>query len=245
MALNYYTVSSDIQQQGWELLSKRYFNLTEPLIMKCPKGHTCEISYGAWRKNHLCNECAKSSTAPKRNTVVPRPREVNQRVLALDAATNTTGWAIFDDGKLSCYGTFNTTITDSTTKRINDVKNWIIDLCDAAEINAVGIENIQLQENPKIFQVLAGLQGVIVDALFERDYPYHLANSSEWRSYLGINHGRSRSEAKREAQGWVEMSFHIKPTQDEADAICMGIFFVHHFNKKTTRSNASWGEEII
>ena len=32
-----------------------------------------------------------------------------QRILALDAATNTTGYAIFDNGDLVHYGIFKTT----------------------------------------------------------------------------------------------------------------------------------------
>lgn len=242
MAINIYTVQSDALSYGWEVLSEKYTNLKTPMEWKCPKGHITSQTYEDWRKFHRCPECEKSDRKIVRNQLVP-PTPGCHRVLALDAATGTTGWAIFDDKKLTSYGTFTTDITLSTTERINCVKKWLAQNLQVWKPNAVGIENIQYQQQRgvKTFQVLANLQGVLVDYLFENGYDYLVAGSSTWRSFVGLNHADARTTAKKVTQDWVSRNYHITPTQDEADAIAMGVYFSHQlYNKKNTQ----WGEEI-
>ena len=48
------------------------------------------------------------------------------RVLALDAATNVTGYSVYDDKVLVSYGTFKTDINKDTTSRINELKYWLL-----------------------------------------------------------------------------------------------------------------------
>jgi Holliday junction resolvasome RuvABC endonuclease subunit len=65
--------------------------------------------------------------------------------LALDQATHTTGWSIFDGDKLVRYGTFNTEIKDETA-RINAIKNWMLSMISNWDPDCVAIEGIQFQE---------------------------------------------------------------------------------------------------
>lgn len=173
----------------------------------------------------------------------PRTDKNAFRVIALDAATGTTGYSIYDDKTLVAYGTFNTH-GEEPAARINQVKHWLDKICCKCKPDAVGIEGIQYQTNVKMFQTLANLQGVIQDYLYEnRDkYKYKFANSSSWRSYLGINKGDKRETAKQQAQSYVKLMYGINATQDEADAICMGKYFANHFNVK---KEMSWGEDIL
>jgi Holliday junction resolvasome RuvABC endonuclease subunit len=64
------------------------------------------------------------------------------RVLALDAATGITGYAIYDDKKLVDYGTFSTDELMDSTSRINEVKHWLLDMINHTKPDAIGIENI-------------------------------------------------------------------------------------------------------
>lgn len=95
-----------------------------------------------------------------------------------------------------------------------------------------------------MFQTLANLQGVIIDFLYEnRDkYKYKIASSSTWRSYLGINSGDERENAKAKAQSYVKLMYSLNVSQDEADAICMGKYFTSQFNGKP---KIVWGEDIL
>jgi len=61
---------------------------------------------------------------------VPIKKIDTTRILALDAATGITGYAIFDDNELVHYGTYKVDKEQTTESRINNVKHWL-----AAAIN--------------------------------------------------------------------------------------------------------------
>jgi len=75
---------------------------------------------------------------------VPAKNADTVRVLALDAATNITGYSIYDDRDLVSYGTFKTS-GEKAEERIHEVKEWLKVAVAAWEPDFVGIENIQLQ----------------------------------------------------------------------------------------------------
>ncbi len=204
-----------------------------------------KIPYGEWRDRYVCPECDKAIAAKSiKNKLPPKPPG-SFRVLGLDAATNTTGYSIYDDKVLAAYGTFSTDQTLNATERINQVKHWLDSVCEGCEPDAIGIENIQYQtfSGVKTFQTLANLQGVLADYCLENNIPCDFAYPSTWRSYLGINHADKREEAKKQAQAKVKSLFGLTTTQDEADAICIGKYFASRF--KPTKTNISWGENIL
>ena len=144
--------------------------------MRCPKGHIVELTFDDWRKRQLCPECQKYIGAERNK--LPDPNPAAYRVLALDAATGTTGWSIFDNGKLIAYGTFVARQTDEATARIDQVKKWMENICEKCKPDFVGIEDIQFQKNIIIFKTLANLQGELKNALYERGLPFAFTNSS-------------------------------------------------------------------
>ena len=115
-------------------------------------------------------------------------------------------------------------------------------MIDTHEIDFIGIENIQLQghngyQNVEVYRVLANLQGVLVDTAFEKCVDHALAYSVEWRKYCGVGEGTGRENKKKQAQEKVKLWYGQDCTQDEADAICLGKYFVSYLKKKS-----SWGE---
>ena len=177
---------------------------------------------------------------------IPKANSNVYRILALDAATETSGYSIYDDKKLVAYGTFTVPYTNDSTARINEVKHWLDYVCNECKPNAIGIEGIQYQQQRgvKTFQTLANLQGVLLDYCYEHrnEYKYDLVTSSTWRSVLGINNADQRENAKQKAQNYVKLMFGISATQDEADAICIGKYFTTKFIEKR---QISWGEDIL
>lgn len=247
MAINLFTVQSDAESKGWKLLSDSYKNLKSPLDWLCPKGHQIEDTYENWRKHSFCPLCAsENQDSIVRNKILPKKNPSDYRVIALDAATGTTGYSVFDNKKLVAYGTFSTIYSDDAASRINQVKHWLEESCKIWQPDAIGLEGIQYQKERgiKTFQTLANLQGVLVDFFYEnnKNFDYKVFGSSTWRSYLGLNNADKRENAKQKAQSYVKMLFHINPTQDEADAICIGYYCMNQFrgNKKIT-----WGEDIL
>lgn len=241
MAINIYTVQSDAAEHGWQLLSETYKNLKTPMEWMCPKGHIVEMNYENWRKTHSCAQCNEAHSYGVLRNKIPEKKSGIYRVLSLDAATGTTGWSIYDNKKLVAYGTFDTQYSDDKTARIHEVALWLNAILEKSQCDAVGVEGIQLQKNVQMFQTLANLQGVILEILYSKNIPYLVAASSTWRTFVGLNNADARESAKAKAQAWVSINYHLKCTQDEADAIVMGRYFSSNLREK---KNFTWGEDI-
>lgn len=247
--INIYSVRNALEAEGWKLLSDSYKNLKTPLEMQCPQGHTQQQTFENWRKHKLCDICmAGDPYKVKRNNIPKKTDEIN-RILALDAATGTTGYSVYDNGTLVGYGVFKTNSSLSATARINQVKSWLKAALRAWEPNFVGVENIQLQKygaggaqaQVKTFQTLANLQGVLLDIIFEAGIDTELVYPSEWRAYCGINDGDQHRDAKKkQAQAKVKIWYSMDCTEDESDAICIGKYFCG----KLKQNKTTWGEDI-
>ena len=247
MPINIYSVANHLQQQGWKLVSDVYKNLNTELEMICPQGHKQLQTYANWRKHMICQQCMAGDPYKIKKNKVPIKKIDTQRVLALDAATNTTGYSIFDNGELVNYGIYKTDGSKNTTQRINEVKKWLQAMIQEIQPDFIGIENIQLQNygNSNSFQVetyraLANLQGVLIDTIFEASIDYDLVYATQWRKYCDVGDGKGRENKKKQAQDKVKLWYKQDCTQDEADAICIGKYFCHLLKN----SKSSWGESV-
>lgn len=245
MPINIYTVASHLSENGWQLISTEYKNLQTQLQMKCPQGHIIEDNYGHWRKHMLCDKCVAGDPYKVKKNKVPIKKIDTKRILALDAATNVTGYSIYDDKILVSYGTYKADESLEATERINQVKHWLEVAIKEWTPDFVGLEHIQLQtfgakNSPQVemYRVLANLQGVLLDTLFEQNIECGLVYSSAWRKVCGVE-ASGRENKKKAAQDKVKLWYDIKCTQDEADAICIGKYFTLNIKEKS-----SWGEEI-
>lgn len=254
--INVYSVRNHLEKEGWFLLSNEYRNLKEPLKMKCPKGHPVHLSYGEWRKNMSCPHCEAARPKATKRPIPAKTPEI-YRVLGLDAATNTTGYSIYDNGQLVSWGVFKTDGKQKATARINEFKKWLISFVEEIDPDFVGIEHIHLQsfrkegqsfnnyvpQQVELYRVLANLQGVIMDTLYELEKECDLVRPSTWRSYSGINNGDpNREHKKKAAQAKVKSEFKIDCTEDEADAICIGKYFAKHSSNYWENEAEVWGE---
>lgn len=248
--INIYTVRNALEAEGWTLLSDSYKNLKTPLEMQCPCGHKQEQTFETWRKHKLCDICLAGDPYKVKKNKIPKKGINTQRILALDAATGVTGYAVYDNKQLVGYGTFKTSAILPATERINQVKQWLRAAIKEWTPDFIGIEQIQLQHygygnqaamQVKTFQTLANLQGVVLDTIFEACLDSELVYSSEWRAYCGINDGDQRRESKKkQAQAKVKIWYDMDCSEDEADAICIGKYFCG----KLKTNKVTWGEDI-
>lgn len=152
------------------------------------------------------------------------------KMLALDQASRTSGFAIFEDNKLIKYGKFTFEDSDFGV-RLMKIRNKVQSLIEEFSIDKVVFEDIQLQDNVDTFKKLAEVFGVIFELVTELNIPHEAILSTSWKSTLKIK-GTKRPEQKKNAQLWVNENYNIKPTQDECDAICIG---VHALRTKPAR----------
>ena len=155
------------------------------------------------------------------------------RILALDQATKTSGYSIFEDGVLLEYGKFTYDDAD-LGKRLVKIRNKVKSLLLDNNIDELIFEDIQYQakingqyggvKNVDTFKKLAEVYGVISELASELNIPSHCVLAGSWRSKLKIK-GIERADAKRNTQQWVNDKFNIKATQDECDAIGIGEYY--------------------
>ena len=151
------------------------------------------------------------------------------RLLALDQASRTSGYAIFIDGKLEKFGKI-VTEHESIGERLHHIRESVAKLIADYDITHIAFEDIQLQQtvngqqavnNVQTFKILAEVFGVIYELAIALDLPCAIILASTWKSTLLIK-GVRRDEQKRNAQAFAQTTYNIKCTQDEADAICIG-----------------------
>lgn len=216
-------IKADLSANGWTLLSEKYVNLDSNLEYKCNKGHIVCAPWKQIRKDKICPICMRERLKVK--DTIHKKKKSEFRVLALDQATHYTGYAVYNNRNLIDYGTFIAQ-GDNEIERCAQVKQWMISLIEQYEIDFVGIEQIQLdvQKSAPTFEALAHLQGILMLTCYEEKIPCKAAHVSTWRAHCGVK-GRTRPDVKRSMQLIVKKWFGIMPTDDECDAIGIGMYF--------------------
>lgn len=148
-------------------------------------------------------------------------------ILALDASTKSTGYAIFENKNLITSGCIASASAD-VYKRIHIMRdNLDMILIRYPEIDQIVLEEVlPEQKNQHTFKMLIYLQAAIEFLVWEK-YPklkitYILPNS--WRSKCGIQTGRGikRETLKAADIAFVKNTYGLSVNDDEADAIGIG-----------------------
>ena len=156
-------------------------------------------------------------------------------ILGLDASTKSSGWAIFEDKKLSSYGCITASSTD-LFKRIHKMVDEIDILITNNNISKVILEEVRPEEsgartNLATHKALMYLQGAIAMMIHDKhqkvtiEYLY----PSEWRKCCKIKTGRGvvRETVKQRDIRFVEETFGIKVNDDTADGIGLAYAYLH------------------
>ena len=155
------------------------------------------------------------------------------KILALDQATQTTGYSVWDNGQMIAQGKFTCGGPD-VAARIHDVKLHIIALVQKYEIDKLYIEDIQLENQFGVttYKILAELIGVIQEFATENQLQLEIVPPATWRHTCGVL-GKKREDKKANAQKHVLQKYGLKVSDDEADAICIG-------EHATTENECAW-----
>ena len=127
-----------------------------------------------------------------------------KNILALDQASQVTGWAVFKKGKLVAHGKIAP--DGDIITRLITLRTAVKTIIQEFDINYVALEDIQLQgnivNNVQTFKILSFVLGVLEVTVAEMGIPHEVVPSSSWKSTLGIK-GRTRPEQKKAAQQYV------------------------------------------
>lgn len=216
-------IREELLKDNWKLISDEYKNLNEELVFECSEGHRVYSSWGKIRNNRFCPLCESNPLKNIDIKIIPKAKNC-QRFLALDQSTRKTGWSIYDNKELIKYGIFESSLDDEIA-RGHRLKEWMFNMITTWQIDKVGIEGIQYQQNMGVttFEKLARLQGILLEGLYSLEIPYKICPTNTWRAHCQVK-GRSRSDKKKSMQLLAKQWFDISVSDDEADAIGIGKF---------------------
>lgn len=226
-------IRAEVEKDGWKLISDNYENLDTELVFECSEGHRVYVPWKKIRHKRECPICKDNIYKEQNGKIIPKPKGVT-RILALDQATYITGWSIYDSGKLIKYGTFETNYSNEI-QRDNIIKMWLISMIENWKPDFIGLEDIQLQDLGKkgniyaadnvvgiqTFKTLAHLQGILMEAIYEKKIPYELCPTPTWRAHCKVT-GKTKTDKKRSMQILAKKWFDVSVSNDEADAIGIG-----------------------
>jgi len=149
------------------------------------------------------------------------------RILVLDQA-RTTGYAVFENGKLADYGAIELGKKDEIYESfLYSAKQKIHDLINKTQAEFVVIEDIQQQnQNVKTYKKLAMLMGLLISLFQEMNKTYVIIPPSKWKAHCGIK-GKRREEQKENTLLFAKERYGLENiTEDMADAISLGTYVV-------------------
>ena len=145
-------------------------------------------------------------------------------ILALDQSLKVSGVAVFDKKKLIHYETFSIKPDQKMERRLADIWENLNELYHDFQFEKIYFEDIQLQAgNALTYKHLAYVQASIILWCYYNSLPYEIYTASHWRKVLGGGFGRKRQEQKEHAIQLVKERYDITVSNDEADAICIGM----------------------
>ena len=170
-------------------------------------------------------------------------------IMALDASTKATGWAIkAEDGSIK-YGLITANNKDARDRILimrdtisaivneNNVDKIILEEVRPNNINDKTEEGNKFYMNNRTEQVLKWLQAAIVLDVFEKcskNINVELIYPSSWRSVLGIQkYGVRREAYKRLDVEFANKTYNLNLSygqDDEADALCILTAYLKNHN---------------
>lgn len=147
-----------------------------------------------------------------------------EKLCGIDSSSNRTAISYFEDNKLVDYKVID-------LKKIKD-KNERIDtmmLSIAAHLNSwkpdyVYQEDTWTSGNPETANILTTILGGVRFWCISNNCIYHKIKPTVWRSQFGLNQYKAkREELKEKSIDYVKEKFGVSVSDDEADAILIGL----------------------
>ena len=144
-------------------------------------------------------------------------------VIGIDASTNKTGIAVFQDGKYVTHTLIDLHKIKDTSERIRAMGVELGKVIEKYSPDKVVIEEVAQQSNPLTLKLLARIQGVIIGFCAAHNIETYIIEPSKWRSTLHfkIGAGVKREELKAQAIKYVKDIYGLEATEDECEAICI------------------------
>lgn len=123
------------------------------------------------------------------------------------------------------------------------INEYVREYIENYELAYMVFEGVQMQRNNVLtLETLSELLGVIKNNAYELQIPFLVYKPSEWRGHFHIAKGKKkREELKAEAISIVKEKYQIDATDDECEAILIGLCACDKLNAEET----GWGMKAV
>lgn len=155
------------------------------------------------------------------------------KLLSIDQSTKATGWAMFDGTDLVAHGVISPKSGEDLWERMQIIRNEIDRLIKENKPKAVVIEGVAMLRDQQALIKLGQLQGLIMASAFSRNIPIDIYMPTHWRKLNGFKQGGGvkRAYLKQQAIDMIENDYGLSPTEDEAEAIAIGVAWLREHGK--------------
>lgn len=143
------------------------------------------------------------------------------RIAGIDASSNKTGVAIFQDGKYVEHTLIDLHKIRDSSERIPKMMLSICDYLEKHKVDKVVMEESMMTNNILTVKMLSSIAGAVMYYAVNHGIEFQLDLPSAWRKRIGLTQGRSvkRDVLKAEAIEAVKQEYGLDLTDDECESI--------------------------
>ena len=151
-------------------------------------------------------------------------------VVGIDASSNNTGIALFQDGRYIAHRLIDEHANKNTYSRIINMMNDIIDTLEEYKPDHIIMEECILKTNVQTVKILSYIAGSVMGWAAMNDVGFQFTLPSQWRKLVGIkqNNQTTRKQLKEQAVEMVRHKYNLSVNDDVAESILIAeSFFVY------------------
>ena len=152
------------------------------------------------------------------------------KILSLDTSTKSTGFAVFNDGKLIRYSSIDKSDKKDSYERMAAMVYDIMVLIEREAPDVVVIEETVVPRNPQTQRMLTMILGAVFGVCIYNNFDYCSIRPTQWRKAVHADEHlpRKREELKAWSLDRVKSLYEIDNiTDDVSDAILIGQAFLN------------------
>lgn len=143
------------------------------------------------------------------------------KIAGIDASSNKTGVAIFEDGKYIGHTFIDLHKIKDSSERIPKMMLSICDYLARYDIDKIVMEESMMTNNILTVKMLSSIAGAVMYYAAIHEIEFQLDLPSAWRKRIGLTQGRTvkREVLKAEAIDAVKQEYGLDVSDDIAEAI--------------------------
>lgn len=143
------------------------------------------------------------------------------KIIGIDASTNKTGIAIFQDGRYVEHALIDLHKMKDASERIPRMMLAICDYLNGHKADKIIMEESLMTNNISTVKMLSNIAGAIIYYAASHNIEFQFDLPSAWRKRVGLTQGRAvkREVLKAEAIAAVKQEYGMDLTDDECESI--------------------------